>query len=66
MQWHLAMRIKLAVVNVKEKDWISVFLLARGAGFWGFELVPTVLLTTVAEQLFDIMPILLGEQMTSC
>lgn len=60
------MRIKLAVVSFKEKDWISVFLLARGAGFWGFELVPTVLLTTIAEQLFDIMPILLGERMTSC
>lgn len=35
LQWHLAMRIKLTVVNFKEKDWISVFLLARGAGFGG-------------------------------
>lgn len=53
-------------MNFKEKDWISVFFLARGAGFGFFLLVPTVLLTIIAEQLFDIMPILLGERMTSC
>lgn len=56
-------------MNFKEKDWISVFLLARAAGFGGvgaFVLVSTELPTVIAEQLFDIMPILLGERMTSC
>lgn len=32
----------------------------------GAVFVPTVLLTIIAEQLFDIMPILLRERMTSC
>lgn len=32
----------------------------------GFVFVPTVLVTIIAEQLFDIMPILLVERITSC